>query len=162
MDVKFYGPFLGNKDTSAVVSFVFWGATMFFAGRLSGNRRLLHAGSNSHAHTPTLGGAAISGVLKWKGDLTGKGLFDQETVLAPANVNVATFGKRGSFATDGLIIAQPLFVSNLDMGAAGVHNVVIAVNEHDSVFAFDVDHPGTPPLWARNYTDPANGITTGG
>lgn len=111
--------------------------------------------------TPTPTGAAISGVLKWKGDLTGKGLFDQETVLTPANVNVTAFGKRGLFPTDGIIIAQPLFVSNLDMGAAGVHNVVIVANEHDSVFAFDVDHPGTPPLWARNYTDPAHGITPG-
>src|ERR1700745_3299381 len=58
--------------------------------------------------TPTPSAAAISGVLKWKGDLTGKGLYDQETVLTPANVNIAEFGKHGSFATDGIIIGQPL------------------------------------------------------
>jgi hypothetical protein len=103
---------------------------------------------------------AINGVLKWKNDLSGKGLYDGETVLTPANVNVAGFGKLGSFVTDGLVIAQPLFVANLDMGAAGVHNVVIIANEHDSVFAFDIDHPGAAPLWTRSYIDPAHGITT--
>jgi len=110
--------------------------------------------------TPALAGA-FNGVLKWKGDTSGKGLYDQETVLTPTNVNVAGFGKVGTFVGDGLIIAQPLFVSNLDMGAAGVHNVVIFVTEHDSVYAFDVDHPNTAALWERHYTDPANGITPG-
>ncbi len=109
--------------------------------------------------TPT-SASAVNGVLKWKGDISGKGLYNQETVLTPANVNVAGFGKVGTFETDGLVVAQPLFVANLDMGAAGVHNVVIVANEHDSVFAFDVEHPGAAPLWARNYTDPAHGIST--
>ena len=109
--------------------------------------------------TPTVA-SAFNGVLKWKGDISGKGLYDQETTLTPANVNVSAFGKVGTFVTDGLVIAQPLFVANLDMGAAGVHNVVIVANEHDSVVAFDVDHPAAAPLWARSYIDPAHGITT--
>src|SRR5438270_1474347 len=90
----------------------------------------------SPSATPTpIPAGALSGVLKWKNDLSGKGLYDGETVLTPGNVNVAGFGKLASFPTDGLIVAQPLFVNGLNMGASGVHNVVIIVNEHDSVYA---------------------------
>ncbi len=147
---------------SLFVSFLItWCLYLTGCGGISGTSS---PGSPSPTPTPTPGpsAAAVSGVLKWKGDSSGKGLFDQETTLTPANVNVAGFGKLGTFVTDGLIIAQPLFVSNLNMGAAGVHNVVIVANEHDSVYAFDVDHPGAPPLWRRNYTDPAHGVTTAG
>jgi hypothetical protein len=158
---SFMGHFSGTKIfLQSLVLFLLAPLCLLLAGCQGINGNSAAPGA-SPTPVPTPAGAALSGVLKWKGDLTGKGLFDQETVLTPANVNVAAFGKRGSFATDGVIIAQPLFVSNLDMGAAGVHNVVIAVNEHDSVFAFDVDHPGTPPLWTRNYTDPAHGVTPG-
>jgi hypothetical protein len=162
------GPNTVTKAVSQMLSGLFVVAlSLFFAGcqGVTGPSSGLASGSPTPtpAATPTpVSASAINGVLKWKGDVSGKGLYDQETTLTLANVNVGGFGKLGSFVTDGLVIAQPLFVSNLDMGPLGVHNVVIIANEHDSVFAFDVDHPGTAPLWTRNYTDPAHGITTAG
>jgi hypothetical protein len=116
-----------------------------------------NSGGGGPTPTPTPG--AFNGVLSWKGDQSRKGLYT-ETTLTPANVNTTQFGKLGTFRTDGLLIAQPLFLSNLDMGALGKHNVIVLANEHDSVYAFDVDHPEAASLWERHYTDPANGITT--
>ena len=96
----------------------------------------------------------------WKGDSSEKGLYSSETTLTPANVSVGQFGRLGSFKADGLIMAQPLYVTSLDMGQAGKHNVIIVVTENDSVYAIDADNPGAGPLWQRSYVDPANGITT--
>jgi hypothetical protein len=96
----------------------------------------------------------------WKGDSSGKGLYSNEITLTPANVSVNQFGKLGSFKGDGLIMAQPLYVSNLDLGVGGKHNVIILATENDSVYAIDADNPNANPLWQRQYVDPANGITT--
>ncbi|HSM87166.1 MAG TPA: hypothetical protein VLT16_13485 [Candidatus Limnocylindrales bacterium] len=100
-----------------------------------------------------------AGVLQWKADNSGRGLYSNETILTPAGVNVSQFGKLATFTTDGTIMAQPLYIANLDMGSAGTHNVLILATEHDSVFAFDADHPGAP-LWTRQYLDPAAGVTS--
>jgi hypothetical protein len=96
----------------------------------------------------------------WKGDPSASGLYSQETSLTPANVNVNQFGRIGSFQADGILIAQPLYIANLDMGMAGTHNLVIIATEHDSVYALDADNSGAGPLWERHYVDPANGVTT--
>jgi hypothetical protein len=98
------------------------------------------------------------GVLMWKGDQSGQGLYSQETTLTPANVNPAHFGLLGQFNTDGLLIAQPLYVSNVDTGS-GKHNLIILATEHCSVYAIDADQPSAGSLWERHYLDPANGIT---
>lgn len=60
----------------------------------------------------------------------------QESALSPTTVTVAQFGKVGFWPTDGQIVAMPLFLSGLTIGGAQ-HNVVYAVTEHDSVYAFD-------------------------
>jgi len=96
----------------------------------------------------------------WKGDPSETGLYATETTLTPANVNVSQFGRLGSFQADGIVMGQPLYVSQLDMGAAGTHNVIIFATEHDSVYAIDADNPTAPALWQRQYVDPANGVTT--
>jgi len=101
----------------------------------------------------------FTGVLMWKGDVSGQGLYASEKTLTPANVNSSKFGKWGSFTADGLIVAQPLYIDSVTLADGSTHRMVIAVTEHDSVYAFDADHPGAGSLWERHYVDPANGIT---
>ena len=96
----------------------------------------------------------------WKGNPSETGLYPNETTLTPANVNATQFGKWGSFQADGIVMGQPLFVSQLDMGASGTHNVIIFATEHDSMYAIDADNPGAASLWERHYVDPANGVAT--
>jgi hypothetical protein len=104
--------------------------------------------------------ASVSGVLMWKGDPSESGSYSNETTLTIANVNPSQFGRLGSFQADGLVMAQPLYVSGVDMGASGTHDMVIIVTEHDSVYAVDADNLGASSLWERHYVDPANGVTT--
>jgi hypothetical protein len=73
-----------------------------------------------------------------------------EMTLASANVNVNTFGKLGEFSVDGLVDGQPLLVSNLAIPGVGTKNVLYAVTENDSVYAFDADsitNAGGTVLW---------------
>ena len=53
-------------------------------------------------------------------------------------MNSTNFGKKAFLTTDGLVDAEPLYVSNLQIGGAA-HNVVFVVSEHNSVYAFDAD-----------------------
>jgi len=93
----------------------------------------------------------LTGVLEWKGDATGNGLYDNETTLTPASVNATQFGKLRTLKTDGLVEAQPLYVRNVDLGAtAGVHDLLIVATENDSVYAFDGQSSSTP-LWQRSF-----------
>src|SRR3989441_2151350 len=82
-----------------------------------------------------------------------------EALLNPANVNPTAFGKLFSYPVDGHVYAQPLYVPNVDIPGQGRHNVVFVATEHNSVYAFDADSPGTGPLWAVSFIDPAHGVT---
>jgi hypothetical protein len=80
-----------------------------------------------------------------------------ETILTPANVNATSFGLLGSFAVDGHVDAQPLYLSNLAIPNVGNKNVLYVVTEHDSVFAFDADSVGgstTAFLWMKSLLEP--------
>jgi Immunoglobulin I-set domain len=77
-------------------------------------------------------------VLTYHNDNARTGLNAGETILTTANVNSTSFGRLGSMPVDGLVDAQPLYVSSLTIAGAP-HNVVFVATEHDSVYAFDAD-----------------------
>ncbi len=92
-------------------------------------------------------------VLTYHNDNARDGANTNEVLLTLANVNVSTFGRLINYATDGLIIAQPLYVSGLVIPGQGTHNVVFVATENDSVYAFDADsNAGTNGglLWHDN------------
>jgi len=80
-----------------------------------------------------------------------------EKILTPQNVNARRFGKLGAFTVDGAVFAQPLYVPNVEIRGKGTHNVLYVATEHDSVYAFDADRPGSLPLWQVSFLDKARG-----
>ena len=95
-------------------------------------------------------GGSLIDVITYHYDNLRTGQNVNEMTLTPANVNVNSFGKLGEFAVDGLVDAQPLLVSNLAIPNTGTKNVLYAVTEHDSIFAFDADSitaTGGTVLW---------------
>jgi hypothetical protein len=75
----------------------------------------------------------------------------QETILTTANVEPVNFAKLGSFPVDGQIFAQPLYVNQLFISGRGIYNVVYAVTEHNSVYAYDANSAAAPNLlWHVN------------
>ncbi len=66
------------------------------------------------------------------------GLNAKETTLMLNNVNFNSFGKLFTLTVDGLVDAQPLYLSTVTIQGA-THNVLIVATEHDSVYAFDAD-----------------------
>jgi outer membrane protein assembly factor BamB len=68
---------------------------------------------------------------------TGQNLV--ETILTPSNVNSKKFAKLFTISVDGVIDAQPLYLSSISIPGQGIHNVLYVVTENDSVYAFDAD-----------------------
>jgi hypothetical protein len=112
----------------------------------------------TYTATVTVGAAPLTGILQWKGDSNGNGLYGTETSLTLANVNPTTFGKTRDLVTDGQLLPQPLFVRSVNLGAGGTHDLIIAASENDSVYAFDGE-TGTKPIWTRSFLDAAAGVT---
>ena len=89
--------------------------------------------------------SSATDVVTYHNDIARTGQNRQETILTTSNVNSATFGKLFTFPVDGIIDAQPLYLSQVSIPGKGKHNVVYTVTENDSVYAFDAD-AGTQ-LW---------------
>jgi len=87
-------------------------------------------------------------VLTQHNDLARTGANTSETILTPANVNSANFGKLFADNVDGQVYAQPLYVQSLNI-AGGTHDVVFVCTESNSVYAFDADAPGIT-YWRTN------------
>ena len=82
--------------------------------------------------------AAAPDVTTYHFDAARDGLNANETILTPANVNAAKFGRIGFDTVDGKVDAQPLYLANVSFGGL-LRNVLYVASEHDSVYAFDAD-----------------------
>ena len=95
-------------------------------------------------------------VLTQHNDNMRSGLNANETLLTPATVNVNSFGKLFTQNVDGIIVAQPLYATNVLMNDGKVHNVVYIATQHNTVYAFDADNArgsNAAPLWAVSLND---------
>lgn len=72
-----------------------------------------------------------------------------ETLLTHANVNASSFGKLFSDPVDGFIVGQPLYLPGVVIPGQGTHNVIYVATMHNSVYAFDAEHAGSP-LWTTS------------
>src|SRR6202158_4448454 len=90
-----------------------------------------------------------------RADNNRSGANTNETLLAPSNVNKNSFGRLFSFPVDYVVIAQPLYMPNVNIPGQGTHNVIYVVTEMDSVYALDADTGSQ--LW---YASMLNGGTT--
>lgn len=82
----------------------------------------------------------------------------KETMLNTSNVRTGQFGKLWNLFADGQIVAQPLYVSDLQIdvgGHQGRFNAVIVATMHNTIYVYDADKENkgpegrTVPLWAR-------------
>jgi outer membrane protein assembly factor BamB len=96
----------------------------------------------------------FSGVLTYhyNNALTGANLH--ETILTPSNVNAADFGKLFTVSLDGDVYAQPLYVPRVAVPLEGVHDIVYAATEHNTVYAIDADDPNGLILWSAHLGEP--------
>ena len=85
---------------------------------------------------------------------TGRNIAEKQ--LSPAIVGKATFGRKFRLMVDGDVYAQPLFLSDVPIGANKVDLVFVAT-QHDSVFAFDAKTGNQ--AWFKSFTTGA-GVTT--
>ena len=83
----------------------------------------------------------------------------QETVLNHATVTPNGFGRLGTFAVDGIVFAHPLYMQGLRVNG-GTYNVLFVATMRNVVYAFDADHPGTAPLWKRDFRTATSTVVT--
>jgi Big-like domain-containing protein/PQQ enzyme-like repeat protein len=97
-------------------------------------------------------------VTTFHNDNSRTGQNTQETVLTPANVNSAQFGKLFTISVDGHVFAQPLYLAAVQNIAGGTHRVLYIATQHGSLFAIDADTGAI--LWQKSFINPAAGINT--
>ena len=62
----------------------------------------------------------------------------KKPILTLTNVNSTTFGKLFTVPADGLVDAEPLYLSSVSISGI-IHNVLIVATEHGTVYAYDAD-----------------------
>jgi hypothetical protein len=113
------------------------------AGGASGESGASGAGGGA-GHAPG------RGVLMRGYDLKRTGANLQETVLTPASVTPAKFGKRGCYVVDGQIYAQILYLDAFDFGAQGTHDAIVVATMKNHIYVLDAEDPSLV-LWDRSY-----------
>ena len=104
-------------------------------------------------------------VLSYHNNTQSTGVNDAETQLTPSSVTVSTFGKRFTTPVDGQVYAQPLYKAGVTVSGGaqpGLHNLVFAATQHDSLYAIDADSGAV--VWQTSFLSGgiagATGITT--
>jgi hypothetical protein len=123
-----------------------------------------NATSGALSHTATVAvsvnapaaGSSVD-VVTYHDDIARTGLNANESILTPANVNASKFGLLMTLPVDGKVDGQALYLSNVTV-AGQARNVVYAVSEHDSAYAFDAD--SGVQLWKTSILG-ANETTSG-
>jgi outer membrane protein assembly factor BamB len=92
--------------------------------------------------------SSAADVVTYHNDIARTGQNRQETILTPGNVKSSRFGKLFAFPVDGMIDAEPLYLSAVSIPGKGTHNVIYTVTENDSVYAFDADSGAS--LWHKS------------
>lgn len=91
-------------------------------------------------------------VLTQHNDLSRTGANLRETSLNISNVNTTQFGLLYTRPVDDQIYAQPLILTNVNLGVKGTHNLVILATVNDTVYAFDADDSSvTAPYWTNSF-----------
>lgn len=94
------------------------------------------AGSTESA-TVDLTVTQTTGSVTLRNDIARTGQNLSESILTPATVSTASFGKIGLLPVDGQVDAQPLFLSNVVLTGGSMHDVLYIATGHGSVYAFD-------------------------
>lgn len=112
----------------------------------------------------TVVNVAQSAVLTYHNDDARDGAYLEEVTLTPSNVNSKQFGKLLSYAVDGQIYGQPLYVPQLTIPNKGTHDLVFVATENNSVYAFDADAAAANPttFWQVNFGAPVGAYDSGG
>jgi hypothetical protein len=83
--------------------------------------------------------APLVPVLTYHYDNSRSAANTNESVLIPSIVNTNNFGLLWSYAVDGYVYTQALYVPNVNIPGLGLHNVIYIGTENDSVYALDAD-----------------------
>jgi hypothetical protein len=104
---------------------------------------------NGCAHLVQPPAPGPTNVLTYHNDNLRSGLNLGETILTPNALRSGRFHKLFTYPVDGEVYAQPLYVHGLDFGRGVVRNVVFIATMHNTVYAFDADHPAEAktPIW---------------
>ncbi|MGH7969382.1 MAG: discoidin domain-containing protein, partial [Limisphaerales bacterium] len=164
----YYGPSDGGTSAGAWANNIYVGPQSgFFNVTVTGLTTNTHyfftaAAVNSAGTTwatpslsfTTLSVSALVSSLTWHYDNTRQGANTNETILTPANVKAASFGKLFSYTVDGHIYAQPLVMAGVNIPGKGTHDVVYVATQHNSIYAFDSDSNAGATgglLWQTNF-----------
>jgi hypothetical protein len=125
---------------------------------------LHHVAATSIANPTQTATAAVAttnyaGTFTYHNDSARTGQNLAETALTNANVNSTQFGKLFSYAVDGYVYAQPLYVESVNLPGVGVRNVIYVATEHDSIYAFDADGLSGTPYWQASFIN-SPGVTS--
>jgi hypothetical protein len=120
----------------------------------------IKATSGTASASATIAVSDLAAVLTYHNDPSRDGANVKEYALTPTTVATTTFGKLFGCGVDGALYGQPLWIKGLTIGG-GVHNVIFAATENDTVYAFDADTNPCVTYWHVNLLDTLHGGAAG-